>query len=74
MPKSDFRIDYTILRRQPGDEDFSEIGFGSSGDWTEIGAALYQVQSDVQNRSWETSEGMPDPSDVECSDDEEYPS
>lgn len=64
MTTPDFRIDYTILRRQPGEDDFTEIGFGSSGAWTDVDAAVYSVQSDVQNRGWETSEGMPEPSDV----------
>ena len=58
---TEYRIDFTIMRRQDGDEDFTEIGFGSSGAWANIDAASYAMESDIQNRIWETSEGMPDP-------------
>lgn len=58
---TEYRIDYTITRRQVGDEDFAEVGFGSSGAWENINAASYAMESDIQNRQWETSEGMPDP-------------
>jgi hypothetical protein len=60
----DYRIDYTITRRQDGEDDFTEIGFGSSGAWSDVSQAAHMVQSSVQNREWETSEGMPDPSDA----------
>jgi hypothetical protein len=62
---SEYRITYTIERRQPGDEDFAEIGFGSSNVAKTIDGALFQVQSDVQNREWETADGMPEPADVD---------
>lgn len=61
----EYRIDFTITRRQDGDEDFTEIGFGSSGAWERIDAASYAMESDIQNRIWETSEGMPDPDSLE---------
>lgn len=61
---TEYRIDYTILRRQSGDEDFTEVGFGSSGGWGSIDEAMHDVQSAVDNRQWETSDGMPDPAEV----------
>lgn len=62
---SDYRIEYTILRADDDSDDFEEIGFGSSGTWSDVDAALYAIQSDVQNRSWETEGDMPDPSEVD---------
>lgn len=59
-----FRIEYTIQRRRDGSPHFKDIGFGSSGDSGSIDGALYAVQSDIQNRLWETSAGMPDPDAV----------
>jgi hypothetical protein len=63
MPE--YRIDYTITRRRDGDEDFKKIGFGSSGTWENIDAAAYAMDSDIENRQWETRRGMPDPEDAE---------
>jgi len=62
---SEFRIEYTIQRADGDSEKFEDIGFGSSGSWDNIDAALYSVTSDVQNRSWETKPGMPDPEEAE---------
>ena len=62
---TEFRIEYTIQRMDEGDEDFIDIGFGSSGGWSTINAASYAVESDIQNRSWETEPHMPDPEDAE---------
>jgi hypothetical protein len=66
MPE--YRIDFTITMRGPDDDDFKEIGFGSSGAWNSIGAAEYEVGSIIDNRQWETQPGMPDPESVnkEC--------
>lgn len=61
---SDYRIEYTIHRRQPSEDDFTDIGFGSSGAWSDVDQAVHMLASDVRNRQWETSEGMPDPSDI----------
>lgn len=66
---ADYRIDFTITRRQDGDEDFAEIGFGSSGAWSTVNQAAYDVESAVQNRVWETSKGMPDPASIDRDDD-----
>jgi hypothetical protein len=61
----EYRIDYTISRRGPGDDDFKEIGFGGSCGAATVNAAAYDVKSDIQNRNWETSGDMPDPSAVD---------
>ena len=63
MPE--FRIEYTIQRIDDDDEDYRDIGFGSSGGWSSIDAALYAVESDVQRRLWETEPHMPDPEDAD---------
>lgn len=62
---ADYRIDFTITRRMPGDGDFTEIGFGSTAAWTSLNQAASDVDAIVQNREWETSPGMPDPADVQ---------
>jgi hypothetical protein len=59
-----YRIDFTITRRMPGEDDFTEIGFGSSGGGSgSLDHEVHLLASVVQNRQWETSPGMPDPSD-----------
>jgi hypothetical protein len=60
MPAS-YRIEFTIQRDEDGDGAYSDIGFGSSGGNGNIGAALYEVESIIDNRQWETTPGMPDP-------------
>ncbi len=57
----EYRITYTIERRDDGEVDFTEIGYGSSGAAETIDAALYEVQSEVQNQLWDTEPGMPEP-------------
>ncbi len=64
MP-DEFRIEFSITRRRDGEADFAEVGFGSSGAWQDVAGALYDVQSIVENRQWETSPGMPDPDELE---------
>ena len=64
MSEPEYRIEYQIQRMQPGEDDFTEIGFGSSGGWESLNAALYAVESDVVNRNWETEPGQPDPSEA----------
>lgn len=60
----DYRIEYTIFRRLDGEEDFTEIGFGQSGEWSSTDEAVHIVNSDVQSGCWETEAGMPDPAEV----------
>jgi hypothetical protein len=49
---------------KPGDEDFTEIGFGSSGAWASPEFAAEMLAADLQRGTWETSDGMPDPDSV----------
>ncbi len=58
---SEYRIEFSIQRRADGAEDFVEIGFGSSGAWSDVDQAAFDVESIVQNREWETSGDMPEP-------------
>lgn len=60
----EYRIEYAIQRRLPGEDDFTEIGFGSSGAWHSVRQCAHMVQSDVDNEGWETTAGMPDPETV----------
>lgn len=62
---AEFRIDYTIHRRRSGENDFVEIGFGSTPAEGSVDAALYFAESAIQNREWETSGDMPDPSEAD---------
>lgn len=62
--ETEYRIEYQIQRRQPGEDDFTEIGFGSSGAWTSPDQAAYVLSSAVQNRGWETEPGQPDPDTI----------
>lgn len=65
---TDYRIEYSIQRRGDGDDDFTEIGFGSSGSWGTVTHAAHMLESDVEHRRWETSPGMPDPDSLEDAD------
>jgi hypothetical protein len=66
MSDAEFRIEYTITRRLPGadEDDFTEVGFGSSGAWANVEQCAHMVVTDIQNGHWETSEGMPDPEEL----------
>jgi hypothetical protein len=59
-----YRIDYTILRRLDGEDDYTEVGFGSTEGWGTVEQAAHILQSAVENGDWETGDGMPDPSEV----------
>lgn len=60
---TEYRIEFQIQRRQDTDDDFVEIGFGSSAGWEGVSDALYELQSIVDNQGWETEPGQPDPDD-----------
>jgi hypothetical protein len=62
-----YRVDFTVTRREDGDGDFTEIGFGSSGAWDTVDQAAHIAHSAIQNRDWETTGGMPDPDSVDKS-------
>lgn len=61
---SEYRIEFQITRRKDDEDDFTEIGFGSSGAWDDIRAALYSVESAIDNGEWETEGDQPDPETV----------
>jgi hypothetical protein len=61
---TEYRIEYSIQRQEPGEEDFTEIGFGSSGAHVDLDSAAYAVESDVQNGIWETKRGQPSPDEI----------
>ncbi|HEX3778404.1 MAG TPA: hypothetical protein VHX38_01970 [Pseudonocardiaceae bacterium] len=63
---AEYRIEFTI-QRNTGNEDWQDVGFGSSGAWNDIDSALYQVDTSIQRREWETEPGMPEPSELEPS-------
>ncbi len=60
----EYRITFAIERQQPGDDDFTEIGFGSSGAWDSLEQAVHIVSSDIQNWQWETEGDMPSPESI----------
>ena len=62
----EYEIVYTLRRRLPGEEDFSEIGFGISGMWTSPEQCAYIVTSDIQSFGWETEGDMPDPGQIKA--------
>lgn len=64
----EFRIEFTITRCEDGEDDFTEIGFGTSGTWSDVDQCAHMVVTDVQNRQWETEPGMPEPADVKNAD------
>lgn len=61
---TEYRIEFAITRREDGEADFTEIGFGSTAAESSVDQAAHMLQSAVQNREWETSLGMPDPTDA----------
>ena len=62
---TDYRVEFSVLRRLDDSGDFEEIGFGSSFDHEDIDACGGDVDSMVQNRIWETTADMPDPEDID---------
>lgn len=64
-----YRVEFRITRRKPGDEDFTEIGFGSSGGCGTVDAAAFEAESMIANRIWETEPGQPEPETIGRDDD-----
>lgn len=62
---AEYRVDFSITRMLDGEDDFTEIGFGSSGAWESIDQADHMASSAISRREWETTSGMPDPSEVD---------
>lgn len=61
---AEYRIEFTLQRCLPGEDDFSDIGFGSSGAWDSPATCAHMISSDIDNDIWETEPGMPDPSSI----------
>lgn len=59
-----YRIDYSIKRQREGDDDFTEIGFGSSGGWHTIAGASHWTASALETYDWETEPGQPEPEEI----------
>jgi hypothetical protein len=66
--RPEYRVEFSITRRLPGEDDFTEIGFGSSGAWSSIKQADHMASSAIECREWETTGDMPDPNEVDRSD------
>lgn len=49
----DYRIDFSILERKPGEEDFVEIGFGSTCTSERVDSCAFDVMAQVQNGEWD---------------------
>jgi len=62
----EYRIEFTIQGRGPDDEDFKDIGFGSSGAWDTPSQCSHMVGSAIDNYDWETSPDMPDPGAIKA--------
>lgn len=62
---NEYRIEFSVTRRRDGEDDFTEIGFGSSGAWESLDQADHMASSAIGNREWETTAGMPDPKEVD---------
>ena len=65
MSETEYRIVYQIQRCTEESGDFVEVGFGSSSSWETVAAALYDVESQVDNQLWETGKGQPGPKELE---------
>lgn len=61
---AEYRVEFQIQRRLPGDDDFTEIGFGSSGAWGDLDACTHGITSGITHGEWETEGDHPDPDDV----------
>lgn len=52
---AEYRVDFSITRRLPGEDDFTEIGFGSSGEWGSVEQANHMASSVIDRpEEWET--------------------
>lgn len=56
---AEYRITFQIQRRRDEDDDFVEIGFGSSHAWDSITEAEHDIGSAIDNYEWENGPGQP---------------
>jgi hypothetical protein len=68
MDETEYRIEFAVQRKLPGDADFTEIGFGSSGAWGSLRMCSHMLASGVDNYEWETEAGQPDPATIKAAD------
>lgn len=53
-PGTEYRVEFSITRRLPDEDDFTEIGFGSSGAWESVEQANHMAASAIDRPdSWE---------------------
>lgn len=49
----DYRIDFSIMRRKAGEEDFTEYAFGSTMSSSTIQEAGFDAHAAIQNEEWD---------------------
>lgn len=65
---TEYRIEFAIQRKRDEDEDFVEVGFGSSGTWDDIDSAEHAMGSLISCREWENYPTQPKAEDLEATD------
>lgn len=57
---AEFEVTYSVLMGGV------EIGFGASGEWSNVDGAIHAAHTDLQRYEWERSGDMPNPKDIEA--------
>jgi len=68
VPKKyeEYRITYALEARGEDDDDFEEVGFGSSCSWDTLKECEHDIGSQIDNYGWEYTEGVhPEPEELE---------
>lgn len=50
---TDYRVDFSIMKRETGQEDFTEFAFGSTMSSTTIQEAGFDAHAAIQNEEWD---------------------
>lgn len=50
---ADYRVDLSIMKRETGQEDFTEFAFGSTMSSTTIQEAGFDAHAAIQNEEWD---------------------
>lgn len=50
---TDYRIDFSIMKREAGEEDFTELGFGSTASSSTIQEAGFDAYAAIRNDEWD---------------------
>ena len=50
---AEYRVDFSVLRRLPDEDDFTEIGFGSTVAEESLDQAAHMVLGALQNDEWD---------------------